>query len=135
MLSAALLMLVSSIVPHHHHDDTVCMITQHCGDEGAENDRHTGHSESDMEHGSYCVAGSDFVVNQSGKDTRCKVSPRCDDSDRDHVHLFPIPSKITDTPPGPAETAGPEYEYGEYVSFCTSAGASRSHGLRAPPFI
>ena len=128
---AALMMLALNIVPHHHHDGAVCVITERCEEDNTINDEHTGHSDRDMDHGKSCVIESDFVITQTDE-TRCKVSS-C--GHPDHVHFFPILYIVADVLLSPAETISSKPEYGEYISFYTSAETSRFHGLRAPPFI
>jgi hypothetical protein len=124
------MMLVLNALPHHHHDEAVCVVMERCEEDNTVNDEHTDHSDSDMDHGKSCILGSDAVVIQADNGTRCRVSS-CDDSD--HVHLFPILYIAQDILINPAEAGGFEPEYGEFVSFYTSAEASQFHGLRAPP--
>ncbi len=126
------MMLVLTIVPHHHHKGATCMIVERCEKDNAVNDEHTGHAENDMNHDKSCVIESDFVIPQADNGMKCKVSS-CDNPD--HIHFFPILYLVADFLLYPAETISPQPEYGEYVSFYTSAEASQFHGLRAPPYM
>ena len=127
------MMLVLNIVPHHHHDDAVCMVMESCQEDHSAGDEHAGHCHSGhgAAHGGSCVIESDYIITQT-EGTRCAVSS-C--GHPDHVHLFPMLYIVADVLLSPAETISSKPEYGEYLSFYTSAEASRFHGLRAPPFI
>jgi hypothetical protein len=133
IVSAAVMLLVLSIIPHHHHNGAACMIVERCEKDNSLNDEHTNHHD-DMQHEQSCIAESDYIFNIDSR-TKYKISS-CDDcGNPDHIHFFPILYLVADFLLYPAETITPQPEYGEYVSFYTSAEASRLHGLRAPPYI
>ena len=46
----ALLMIALPMVPHHHHQGTVCVVMERCQSDGAINDQHTHHHQSDENH-------------------------------------------------------------------------------------
>ena len=59
---ATCVVLLSTVVLHHHHMESVCFVEERCADDGAVNDRHTGHE--DNERGE-CSLGKihRFVIN------------------------------------------------------------------------
>jgi hypothetical protein len=124
------MMLVLTILPHHHHEGVACMIIECSKKDNSVNDKHAGHSENDMNHGKSCIIESDFVFPRADNGTKYNVSS-CDSSN--HIHFFPFLYLIADFLLYPDETISPKHEYGEYLSFYTSAESSQLHGLRAPP--
>ncbi|MDR1221520.1 MAG: hypothetical protein LBL07_01395 [Tannerella sp.] len=132
IILAAVVMLMSGMIPHHHHNGVACTVMERCEKDNSVNDEHTGHhADEGMQHGPSCVVESDCLPAIDG---RAKISS-CDEcGNPGHVHFFPILYLVSDFLSYPAETVSPEPGYGEYLLFYTSAEASLSCGLRAPPF-
>jgi hypothetical protein len=128
---AALMVLVMNVLPHHHHGDSVCVVMEHCEKDDSAGGGHADHSDDMTDHGKECVFETVVAtITQTDSESRCKVSA-C--GDPYHVHLFHVLYIVAEVLPDPAETPDFKPDHGEYVSFYTSAEASRFHGLRAPP--
>jgi hypothetical protein len=122
------MLLMVNFVPHHHHDGFVCMVR-----DNFVNDEHADHhDERDMVHDYLCIAEAEFIVPRIENEIKCEVSS-CDNPD--HVHIFPILFLVSDFLLFPSSISSIKFEYGDYVSFYTSAETSRFCGLRGPPFF
>jgi hypothetical protein len=126
-LAAAVMLVLNAVPHHHHHDGVACVVMEHCEKDHPADD--------DVQHGLSCVAESDYIIPNTDLRIKCSVSS-CGNCDHpDHIHFFPIPLLVADALLYLSETVNTRPEYGEYISFYTSAEASRFHGLRAPPFF
>ena len=129
---ATLMFLVLTIVPHHHHNGGVCIIKEKCEQDSAISDKLTGHTHNDKSHSRSCSLESAFAIRKTDDGIKCKVHS-CDNPQ--HFHIFPILYLGVDFLLYPEVSSSSQPEWGNNVSFYTSAEASQFHGLRAPPHI
>ncbi|MDR2886752.1 MAG: hypothetical protein LBV26_01935 [Bacteroidales bacterium] len=129
---AYLAVMAEYIIPHHHHNNMFCTVMEQCEDDGNINDEHTDHHEGEQSHDNNCLAETDYIAPKTCSQPACSAVS-CDDFTHGHGFslLFPAAGCLMAN----MERLKTKPRHREYVSFHTSAGAGRLHGLRAPPFI
>lgn len=129
---AYFIVMMGYIIPHHHHHNMFCIAMEHCSDDGNINDEHTCHHESEQNHNNNCFAEADYVAPKTFSEATCNAVS-CDNFT--HNHAFSLLFLAADGLMPGSERFKIKPQHREYISSCTSAGTSRLHGLRAPPFI
>ena len=112
--------------------NNIDLLKEKCEQDSAISDKLTGHTHNDKSHSRSCSLESAFAIRKTDDGIKCKVHS-CDNPQ--HFHIFPILYLGVDFLLYPEVSSSSQPEWGNNVSFYTSAEASQFHGLRAPPHI
>lgn len=119
MIVAVVFIITGTIIPHHHHGAKICTTVEHCDEDDADNNCHTGHTH----HGAQpCLEKGTYIVKEATGGGDCR-----------ETGMFPLSLLATVLSLAVENDEAHARLYYTYQDRILPSGYAAAVSLRAPP--